>query len=249
MEMITVYLDKNVLSHILTVRRTGAETAGVAQTHIDQLKAATEGERIRNMMSVMQIQEAAYALNAGSANVAKEELDLLRELLWQDKVLKFPNDLLFENIVNYANGNGPADPLMDNNIDLDGLFNSDGDIEERRQTLAQTTKEDEEFSAKARVANVNDREVILAEFGNAKPSYEEFYKTRIEERLKGLVQGAEKHYQCEGLLAACENRGFGGMLEFPTLATAAGASISYQYARVFGELSEKESKRKGDLLI
>jgi hypothetical protein len=36
------------------------------------------------------------------------------------------------------------------------------------------------------------------------------------------------------------------MLEFRSLAIAEGASISYQYARGFGELSEKERRRKGD---
>jgi hypothetical protein len=48
------------------------------------------------------------------------------------------------------------------------------------------------------------------------------------------------------LLVACEERGIEGLLSFRTLAIAGGASLSYQYARVFGEFSGKEQRRKGD---
>jgi hypothetical protein len=244
--MLTVYLDKNVLSHILTVQRTGVETNRVTAGHVKKLKDAITAGRIRSLMSVMQIQEAAYALNAPSAEVAREELGLLYELLYQERVIKFPNDLLFEDIFNYANGNGPADPLMRNDFDLEGLFSVDGDIEERKQALADTTKQADDFLKVATAANDNDREIILAEFGNVQPKYDAFYKAKIIPRLKGLVESAEKHSGQNGLVVACEKRGLEGMLTFRTLAIAEGASLSYQYARVFGELSEKERRRKGD---
>jgi hypothetical protein len=86
----------------------------------------------------------------------------------------------------------------------------------------------------------------LNEFQNTQPTFEEFYEAKIVPRLKGLVQKAEVHSGQGGLLAACETRGIREMLEFGTLAIAEGASLSYQYARVFGELSEKEQRRKGD---
>jgi hypothetical protein len=244
--MLTVYLDKNVLSHVLTVQRTGVDTNQVTPADVKKLEDAVTEGRIRNLMSVMQIQEAAYALNAPSPEVAQEELRSIRELLFQEQVIKFPRDLLLENISNYANGNGPADPLMQNNIDLEGLFKPEGDIEERKQALEDTTKQYRQFAKDATAANDNDREIILAEFGNAQPKFEVFYQAKILSRLTGLVRSAEKHSGHVGLVAACEKRGIEGMLDFKTLAIAGGASLSYQYARVFTELSEKERKRKGD---
>lgn len=244
--MLTVYLDKNVLSHILTVQRTGVDTNEVTPGDVKTLKEAVTGGGIRNLMSVIQIQEAAYALNAPSAEVAQEELRLIRELLYQEQVIKFPKDLLCEDILSYAKGDGPTSPLMQNNLDLDGLFSPDGDIDERKQALADTAKQATEFSQTATAANENDRQIIVSDFGNAQPKFEDFYQERINLRLKELVQSAEKHIGEAGLLAACEKRGIEGMLEFRTLAIAQGANLSYQYARVFGELSEKERKRKGD---
>lgn len=244
--MLTVYLDKNVLSHILTVQRTGVETNRVTIADIERLREAVASARIRNLMSVVQIQEAAYALDAPSQQVAQEELKLIRELLYQEEVIKFPEDLLSENVLKYANGNGPANSLMRNNIDLDKLFSPKGDIEQRKQALVDTKKQEADFLEAAKKANENDREIILAEFGNMQPKFEDFYQTRIVARLKELVQGAEKHTGRDGLLAACEKRGIEGMLEFRALAIAQGANLSYQYARVFSELSEKAQKRQGD---
>jgi hypothetical protein len=244
--MINVYLDKNVLSHILTVQRTGKETNQVTADDINKLREAVSAGRIRNLMSVMQIQEAAYALNALSERVAEEELELIRELLYQDEMIKFPKDLLLENISNYARKEGPAESLTRNLIDLDALFSPKDDIEELGQALAETKKEEAEFVDVSNKANDNDREVILSEFQNTQPKFEEFYEAKIVPRLKALVQKAETHSGQANLLAACEERGILEMLSFGTLAIAEGASLSYQYARVFGELSEKEQRRKGD---
>ena len=79
--MITVYLDKNVLSHLLTVQRTGVDTNQVFPADVKKLQDAVAAGRVRNLMSVVQIQEAAYALNAPSEQVAKEELRLIRPRL------------------------------------------------------------------------------------------------------------------------------------------------------------------------
>jgi hypothetical protein len=244
--MLNVYLDKNVLSHILKVQRTGVETNQVSSAHVKKLHDAVAQNKIRNLMSVMQIQEAAYALNSPSETVAQEELKLIRDLLYQKEMIKFPNDLLCENVINYAQGKGPPAALTPNIIDLDGLFSSKGDIEERKQALANTRKQEAEFLDIATGANDNDREIILAEFQNVQPNFEEFYQAKIIPRLTGLVKKAEEHCGLNGLLAACEKRGIEGMMNFRTLAIAEGASLSYQYARVFGELREKEKHRKGD---
>jgi hypothetical protein len=186
--MLRVYLDKNVLSHILTVQRTGVETNHVTSADVKRLKEAVAAGQIRNLMSVVQVQEAAYALNAPSREVAQEELTLIRELLYQERVIKFPKDLLFEDILNYANGNGPRDPLMPNNLDLDGLFAPNGDIEERKQALADTSREAGEFLKTSTAANNHDRDIIMAEFGNTQPKFDEFYQAKIIPRLKGLIE-------------------------------------------------------------
>ncbi|PYS92019.1 MAG: hypothetical protein DMF64_10710 [Acidobacteria bacterium] len=244
--MIDVYFDKNVLSHILTVERGRTETNGVTLADVEKLRAAVADGQIRNLMSAVQVQEAAYALNAPSAAAAKEELALIRSLLYQEEVILFPPELLFLNIVNYAKGDGPPYPLMPNTLDLDGMFSPTGDIAARKQALADTRTQEAAFHAAAANANAHDRAIILAEFGNAQPAFEDFYKAKIIARLRELVQNAESHSGQGGLLAACEARGLEGMLSFKTLAIASGASLSYQYARVFTEFSEKKRRREGD---
>jgi hypothetical protein len=246
MAVIEVYLDKNVLSHMLTAQRDGAETKGVIPAHVEALREAVAAGKFRNLMSVMQLQEAAHALNAPSAEVAQEELNIIRELLYQDEVIKLPGDLLFENIVNFAYGVGPAYPLMPNTLDLDGLFSPSGDIEERKQALIDTRAKEAEFLDTGRKGNDNDREIILAEFGGAQPTFEAFYEAKIIPRLRELVISVERHSGRQGILSACEKRGIEGMLEFRTLAIAGGANLSYQYARVFRDFSEKKKRRGGD---
>ena len=244
--MINAYLDKNVLSHILTVQRTGNETHKVTDDDVKKLQQAVSAGKVRNLMSVMQIQEAAYALAAPSDKVAEEELTLIRGLLYQEEMIKFPRDLLFENISNFARGETQANPLTRNLIDLDALFSRHGDIDERKQALADTKKQDAEFLDVTTQGIGNDREIILREFQNTQPEFDDFYSARIVPRLRGLVKKAEVYSGQKGLLAACEKRGIEEMLEFRTIAIAEGASLSYEYSRLFGELSEKERKRKGD---
>lgn len=229
---------------MLTAQREGAETKGVIPAHVEALREAFAAGKIRNLMSVMQLQEAAHALNAPSAEVAQEELDIIRDLLYQDEVIKFPSDLLFENIVNFAYGVGPAYPLTPNTLDLDGLFSPSGDIEERKQALTDTRAKESEFLDVGMKGN--DREIILAEFGGARPTFEAFYEATIIRRLRELVKSVERHSGRQGILSACEKRGIEGMLEFRTLAIAGGTNLSYQYARVFRDFSEKKKRRGGD---
>jgi len=212
--MLNVYLDKNVLSHILTVQRSGNETNRVTADDIKSLKQAVSTGRIRNLMSVMQIQEAAHALDAPSEKVAEEELKLIRELLYQEQMIKFPKDLLLQNVIHYAEGKGPAEPLTQNVVDLDGLFSPIGDINERKQSLADTKKEEASFLEITTQANDNDRAIILKEFHNTQPKFDEFYQAKIVSRLRGLVETAERHSGLTGLLAACEKRGIREMLKF-----------------------------------
>src|SRR5215210_5994832 len=57
--MIKVYFDKNVLSHILAVRRGIAGTNGVTNDDLKALLEAVAARKIVNLLSPMQLQEAA----------------------------------------------------------------------------------------------------------------------------------------------------------------------------------------------
>ena len=85
--IIDVYLDKDLLSHILTVQRTSKETNRVKRPEsLINFRKPCLPDRFANLMSVMQIQ-AADALNAPSEEIAEEELNF-RELLYQEEVIK-----------------------------------------------------------------------------------------------------------------------------------------------------------------
>jgi len=244
--MIKVYFDKNVLSHILTNQRGGSEAHGVTETDLKDLLGAVAAGKIRSLLGVMHLQEAAYALKAKSPEVAKEELKLIRELMYTKEIIKFPRDFPKDDILSYSQGAGPTSPMMASGIYLDNLFSDSGDIEERKKALDQTTEYNAEFLDKTTNGNDNDRRIILAEFSGKQPSFEEFYNKKILQRITELVDRAERETGRKGLADACKKRGVEGLLEFKSIAMAAGANLSYQYARVFNEMSEKRKARKGD---
>jgi hypothetical protein len=244
--MIKVYLDKNVLSHILTNQRGGSEAHGVTESDLKDLLEAVAVGKLVCLLGVMHLQEAAYALRAKSPQVAKEELKLIRELMYTKKIIKFPGDLLKDDILSYSQGAGPTSPMMANSVDLGSLFSDSGDIEKRKKALDETTEHNAGFLDKTTNANANDRAPILAEFSGNQPSFEEFYDKKILGRISKLVDRAEREIGQKGLKDACNKRGLEGLLEFKSVAMAEGASLSYQYARVFNEMSEKRGARKGD---
>ena len=65
-------------------------------------------------------------------------------------------------------------------------------------------------------------------------------------RLRGLVEGAEVYSGQKGLLTACEKCGIRENVGIQNPRHRRGSKSVYEYARMFGELSEKERKRKGD---
>lgn len=244
--MSTVYFDKNVLSHILAVQRGSAATNRVTSSDVTALLEAVRQRKIVNLLSPMHIQEAVSALNAPSLTAAQEELQLMRDLLDMKRILKTPKDLLTHDIFSYARRESSSSPLERNNYDLDKIFSHGGDVEKRKQALAETVEQNEEFLKKATDATENDRDIILEEFGGEKPSFEDFYEKKVRQRILGLIESAQKRANRRWLLKACEERGIEGMLKVKSVAVAAGTSLSYQYARIFDGMSEKEEKRRGD---
>ncbi len=244
--MIKVYFDKNVLSHILTSQRGGSESHGVSIADSNDLSELIAERKILLLLGVMHLQEAAYALKAKSPEIAQEELRLIQKMMHTKEVIKFPDDLLKDDILSYAQGAGPASPLELNNINLDSIFNDSGDIEEREKALDETTEHNAAFLEETTNANSNDRAIILAEFAGRQPSFSEFYDRNILQRIAGLVDRAEQETGLKGLSEACSKRGLEGLLDFKSIAMAGGASLSYQYARVFNEISEKRRDREGD---
>jgi hypothetical protein len=244
--MIRVYFDKNVLSHLLTSQRGGPEAHGITNSDWKDLFDAVGAGRILNLLGVMHLQEAVYSLRAKSPQVAEEEKRLIHDLMYTEEIIKFPDDLLKDDILSYAQGGGPTHPLMPNTIDLDRLFSDSGDIEERRQALDETTDYNTEFLDETRGANSNDRPIVVADFGGKQPSFKDFYNKRIDRTVSELVERAEQETGQEGLFEICKKRGIGGLVEFKSIAMAAGASLSYQYARLFNEISQNRKAREGD---
>jgi len=244
--MIKIYLDKNVLSHIISSQRGAAETNGVTVDDLKALLKAVAEDKITFLLSFMHLQEAAYALRASSPDVAKSELQLIRDLTDTKQVINFPRDLLINDVISYAKGEDTQSPFIPNTLDLEQLFSTTGDIEERRRLLDETDNDNANFLAVTTDAKDNDKAYALQEFDGKKPSFEEFYKKKVEERIVATVKRVEEETKSEGLLDACKEKGIGGMIDIKSIALAEGASLSYQYARVFNELSEKQKKRVGD---
>ena len=244
--MLKVYLDKNVLSHIISVQRGAAETNGVTAGDVEALLKAVAEAKITILLSLMNLQEASYALRAASPTVAEDELQLINSLMDTKQLINFPGDLLINDVISYAMGENPGSPFIPNTLDLEQLFSATEDIEERKRILDETDKHNADFLAVTTDGKANDKAYALGEFDGKKPSFEDFYQKKIEERIVATVQRVEDETKSEGLLDACKERGIGGMIKIKSIALAEGASLSYQYARVFDEFSEKKKRRIGD---
>jgi hypothetical protein len=244
--MLKVYLDKNVLSHIISSQCGATETNGVTVDDLKALlKAVAEG-KITVLLGFMHLQEAAYALRASSPEVAKNELQLIKDLMDTKQVINFPRDLLINDVISYAKGESPKSPFIPNTLDLEQEFSTTEDTEERMRVLKETDKHNADFLRVTTDAKANDKTYVLGEFDGKRPSFEDFYQKKIEERIVATVQRVEDETKSEGLLEACKERGIGGMIDIKSIALAEGAGLSYQYARVFDKLSEKQTKRLGD---
>ena len=244
--MLKVYFDKNVLSHIISARRGAAETNGVTLDDVKSLLNAVAAGKIVNLLGVMHLQEASYALRASSPSVAQDELRLIKDLMHTNEIIKFPSDLLKDDVVAYAEGRNLSSPLIPNRLNLDQLFSSDGDIAERKKILDDTDTYNANFLTVTTTAKANDREYVMTKFGGKQPTFEEFYKKKITDRIEGLVRRTEEETKRKDLLQACKEKTLEAMLKIPSVALAEGVSLSYQYARIFEEMSEKKKKRLGD---
>lgn len=245
-EMVKVYFDKNVLSHIISAQRGVAETNRVSLDDVKSLLSAVADGKVMNLLSVMHLQEASYALRALSPSVAQDELRLLKDLMNTREIIKFPSDLLKDDITAYSEGHELSSPLIANPLNLDELFSDKGDIAERKKVLDDTDQSNANFLTSTSNAKLNDLECVLAEFGGKQPTFEEFYNKKVVERVVGLISRAEEETGRKGLLDACKSKGLEQMLQVPSVALAEGTSLSYQYARIFEEMSEKKRKRLGD---
>ncbi len=244
--MLKVYFDKNVLSHLIGSQRGDAETNGVTKDDLKALLDAVAAGRITNLLSLMHLQEASYALRASSPSVAKEELQLIRGLLDTSQIIKFPRDLLIDDVISYAAGQETPPSRIPNPLDLDELFSADGNIEERKKVLDETDAHSADFLKATTNAKANDRAYVIEEFGGKQPTFQDFYNKKIVERILETVQRVEQETKQDWVLTACKEQGLEAMLKIKSMALAEGASLSYQYARIFDEMSEKKRKRLGD---
>lgn len=241
-----VYFDKNVLSHMICAERGENKTHGVTKEDVKALVNAVGLGKITSLLSTMHLQEAAYVLRASSSEKAKEELKLIRDLMDTTQIIKPCGDLLISDVIAYAKGDGRSSPLIPFAYDLRELFRPDGDIEERKEALDETDKQNESLLQLFAEGKENDRAYILEEFGGKKPNFEEFFNKKINERILQTVQNVENRTASKGLVDACKMRGIEEMARIPSLLLAEGSSLSYQYARIFDEISEKKKKRRGD---
>lgn len=245
-EKMKIYFDKNVLSHLISAKRGAAETNGVTKDDVKVLCEAVASGKITNVLSTMHLQEAAYALRAASPRVAAEELSLIQDLMDTTRIIKPSGDMLIDDIISYARGEALGSPLLPFTYKLEDLFSFGGDIEERMKALDDTDKQNHQFVELAEAAKDNDRAFVLQEFGGERPDFEEFFAQKIYQRIINTIDNVEKRTGSEGLVDACKSKGIEGMVRIPSLFLAEGVGLSYQYARIFDEISNKQKRRRGD---
>jgi hypothetical protein len=218
----------------------------VTEDDVNALRQAVAAGRITSLLSTMHLQEAAYALRAALPNKAEDELRLIRDLMDTSQITKPCGNLLVDDVISYARGEASSSPLVPFNCNLEDLFRRDGDIDERMKALDDTDKQNRQFMELTDAFKSNDRAFVLQEFGGDKPGFEEFFSKKIHERMLGTILSVEKRTGSQGLVDACKRQGIEGMIRIQSLFLAEGVSLSYQYARIFDEISKKKKKRRGD---
>ena len=210
------------------------------------LLQAVKERKIVNLLSVIHLQETLPALKASTPNVAQEELKLIYELIDTTQLVRPYNDLLMGDIFTYAHGEKLQSPFVAHLISFDEFLSTAGGVNEQIKVIDETEVEKDTFTTLTRLAKDAYRDEIIKRFGNKQPTFEEFYGGLKMETIEKAITRTEHETKIQGLMENCKNRGLEEMLKIDSVCVYVGASLSYQYADIFGEIKAKKQRRLGD---
>jgi hypothetical protein len=210
------YLDSNVFDHLY-------KKIGCTSTDIANLRKKIYGRDLSLLLSIHTLEEILLDRRARpELMVAKTKLTL--SLGNFRRMVKPCDQLLIDDIRSYATAGTAARPFIDTdlqNIMTDGiaeLVESDGEELDEEMIAALA-------AARSQKASFLDHLRDAAASGPAAAAtFEQYFAGAAPAMARSLALGA-------GVVEACEQRGFAGLLELRSVRMSVGASLSFSYAR------------------
>jgi len=233
-----VYFDTNVYDRI--------DKGEVPSTDVDALRLALSR---RNLVANLSIADVEELLGQWETNrtAAIRKLQLARDLVGFDEILKQPRDLLADAIKAYALGEATPSYLMPPDQRhvvvsslhrvIQGDTKLDRVVSESLEKVRLMIKGFRQWMTESRAEVLTQWEIIVANL-RRNPTFQEYWEAGAVDFTEGLVPPDS--------LEACRMRGFDGLLEIRTVRLAVGALMSLIFAQIVGEGLQSRTPQRGD---
>lgn len=236
--MPNVYFDTNVYDHI--------DKGYVSSADVDALRRALANRNLTARISIATVEELLGEWET-NRNAAVRKLQIARDLVGFDGMMKQPRDLLADATAAYASGEVALSPLMpadQRNIIVSSLHR----IAAGETTLDSVTskslhqvklmkKDFRQGMAQSRKEVCEEWEKIVGKEGR-NVTFPEYWAAGAVQFAEGLVP--------PDYIDACRARGFDGLLEVRTVRLAVGALMSLIFSQIVGDGSQSREPQSGD---
>jgi hypothetical protein len=233
-----VYFDTNVYDHI--------DKGHVAHSDIDALRFALAHENLIANISIADVEELLGEWET-NRTAAVRKLQIAREVVGFDEILKQPRDLLTEAIGTYGSGEvapSPIMPLDQRNIVVNSLHRIIGGDTRLDSIMSKSLQEAQLMKEGFRQGMTQSRTEVCAEWERIvakegrNATFEEYWAAGATEFAEDLVP--------PDYVDACQARGFDGLLEVRTVRFAVGVLMSLIFSQIVGDGRQSRKPQIGD---
>jgi len=238
LKMLRIYFDTNVYDHI--------DKDDVPMTDLDALRSALANRKLVANLSIADVEELLGQWETNRP-AAIRKLQLARDLVGFDQILKQPSDLLADAFKAYASGEAAASYLMPPDqwrvvaSSLHRVVQGDPKLDrvvsESLGQMKRMTNGFRQTMTEGRAKAVAQSEIIVANKGH-NPTFQEYWEAGAIGFAEDLVP--------PGSLEGCRARGFEGLLEIRTVRLAVGALMSLIFSQIVGERPQSRTPQRGD---
>jgi hypothetical protein len=249
---IPTYFDMNVFNDLYEKR------SGITEQHVKALRAAIRAGKIFIPLSA-HICDEMLSDSESHTNRATEKLGFILSLVDQHRMAKAVEQLLYDDIWCYAQGQALSSPFMGDVETLEILSNlrslsnpTHEGVSDHLADACEVRKQKRDFVDEITQARAQVH-VELSGIRQQPPSFDSYRRSSPERVIEDLVNSAliscwarrqevDKRRSHVGALDACRRRGLMGMLDIRSVRMYVGLYHSYVYAQTY----ERGGPQRGD---